>query len=324
MYKMNRSFFAGRFASTVFAVLALASMVFSQSTLRKAIDYDNDQKADLVVYRPSDATWYILKSSGVINIQAFGIANEDYRTPGDFDGDGIGDIAVWRDNNGTWYWISSQNSTFNVIQWGLAGDEPVARDYNGDGRTDLAVVRRSGGIMTWYVFLLGVNGFFSTNFGLDGDFVVPGDFDGDGKFDFAVQRPGATPTSPATYYFSNSEGYTFYEFGQTKDLIAPGDYDGDGKTDLAVVREGDLPTDILQWYIRLSGSSGAVANYGFGLTGTDLLVQNDYDGDGKCDIAVWRNSNGHFYYLNSGSNFAFSDIWWGLANDEPVASYDTH
>jgi hypothetical protein len=166
--------------------------------------------------------------------------------------------------------------------------------------------------------------FYSTNFGLDGDYVVPGDFDGDHKFDFAVGRPGSSPTAPATFYFLNSQGFTYFEYGQTRDLVAPGDYDGDGKTDLALVREGASANDVLTWNIRMSGSNNSVFSVQFGLTGSDNLVQNDYDGDGKCDIAVWRNSNGHFYYLNSGFGFSMSDIWWGLPNDEPVASYDTH
>ena len=323
MLKMIRFSVAGRFGAFALTVLALASIAFGQDSLRKALDYDNDNKADLVVFRPADSTWYILKSSGVINVQAFGIANDDYPTPGDYDGDGIGDIAVWRDTNGTWYRINSSNSTFSVQPWGLAGDEPVARDYDGDGRTDLAVVRKSGGVLTWYVFLLGSNGFFSTAFGLEGDLLAPGDYDGDGKFDFAVQRPGASPTAPGTFYISNSLGYQFFEFGLGKDLVAPGDYDHDGKTDIAVVREGAQTTDILQWFIRLSGSGNAVVNYGFGLTGSDLLAQNDYDGDGKTDVAVWRNTDGRFYILNS-SNFTMSVIWWGLPNDLPVANYDTH
>jgi hypothetical protein len=320
---MNRKSLFGRIAASTLTILALSSIIFSQSTLRKAIDYDNDQRADFAIFRPSNATWYILKSGGVINVQAFGNANADYPTPGDFDGDGKGDISVFRDTNGTWYRINSQTSTFSVQQWGVSGDEPVARDYNGDGRTDLAVVRKSGGVLTWYVFLLGSGGFFSTSFGKDGDFPIPGDYDGDGKFDFAVQRPGATPTSPATFYFSNGQGFNFYQFGQSRDLVAPGDYDKDGKTDVAVVREGATATDGLQWFIRMSGSGGAVANFGFGVTGTDVLAQNDYDGDGKTDIAVWRNTTGRFYVLNS-SNFTMSVINWGQPNDIPVASYDTH
>ncbi len=322
---MNSMSALGRFFASILTFLALTSLVFGQTSLREALDYDKDNKADLVIYRPSDSTWYILKSSGVINVQPFGIANEDYRTPGDFDGDGIGDLAVWRDANGTWYRINSSDGTFRVQSWGLAGDEPVARDYDGDGITDLAVVRDSGGVLTWYVFLLGSNGFFSTPFGLTGDYVIPGDYDGDLSFDFAVMRPGPTLSSPATFYFSNSLGYQFFEFGLSDDLVAPGDYDNDGKTDIALVRGGAAASDLLTWYIRQSGSNNAVATYQFGLTGTDVLVQNDYDGDGKTDIAVWRNTDGRFYWLTSGdNNFTMRVEWWGLPNDIPVASYDTH
>jgi hypothetical protein len=319
---MNRFSIFGRFSFAALTVLSLASLAFGQASLREALDYDNDQRADFVIFRPANSTWYVLKSSGVIAVQPFGIANDDYPTPGDFDGDGIGDIAVWRDTNGTWYRINSSNSTFSVQQWGISGDEPVHRDYDGDGRTDLAVVRDSGGILTWYVFLLGSNGYFSTTFGVHGDLEIPGDYDGDGRFDFAVQRPGATANSPATFFISNSQGFQSFQFGLTKDLVAPGDYDNDGKTDIALVREGATTNDELHWFLRMS-SSGVVKDYTFGVTGTDVLAQNDYDGDGRTDIAIWRNSNGRFYILNS-SNFTMSVISWGQPNDIPVASYDTH
>jgi hypothetical protein len=157
---------------------------------------------------------------------------------------------------------------------------------------------------------------------LSGDYVIPGDYDGDLKFDFAVQRPGPTPDSPATFYFANSLGYYFFEFGLTKDLVAPGDYDDDGKTDVTLVREGTSTSDILTWFIRQS-SNQEVVSWPFGLTGTDVLVQNDYDGDGRTDPAVWRNTDGRFYILFS-SNFSMGVYNWGLPNDIPVASYDTH
>ena len=111
------------------------------------------------------------------------------------------------------------------------------------------------------------------------------------------------------------------QWGQGRDLVAPGDYDGDGKTDIATVHEGATAQDLLQWNIRYSGG-GEFSRF-WGVTGTDLLVQNDYDGDGKCDIAIWRNSDGKFWLLYS-SNGGI-DVWsWGLPNDLPVASYDTH
>ena len=108
----------------------------------------------------------------------------------------------------------------------------------------------------------------------------------------------------------------------SNDLVVPGDYDGDGKTDPAVVREGATPTSNLVWYY-LKSTDGTLGAVSFGITGSDLTAQNDYDGDGKCDVAVWRDSDGSFYILRS-SNNTLSVVQWGTANDFPVAAYDTH
>jgi hypothetical protein len=108
----------------------------------------------------------------------------------------------------------------------------------------------------------------------------------------------------------------------SNDLVVPGDYDGDGKTDISVVREGTTSTSNLVWYILRSSDSGLTA-VSFGITGTDLTVQNDYDGDNKTDIAIWRNSNGTFFVLRS-TDGVLTSAQWGLPNDFPVAAYDTH
>jgi spore coat protein A, manganese oxidase len=108
----------------------------------------------------------------------------------------------------------------------------------------------------------------------------------------------------------------------SNDLVAPGDYDGDGKTDIAVIREGATPDANLVWFI-LQSSNGSVRAVSFGLSGSDLNVQNDYDGDGRTDIAVWRDTNGVFFVLNS-SNGSVRALQWGTSGDFPIASYDTH
>ena len=311
----------------LFACVAILAVTASaQITLRKAVDFDGDGKADFSVFRPGDNTWYIAKSGGGAIYQPFGSWTTDTQTPGDYDGDGKGDISVWRDTNGAWYRLNSLDSTFTAIQFGTFGDEPVARDYDGDGKTDIAVTRNNPaqGTKTWYVLRSTDGGLVGGVYGTDKDWVAPGDYDGDGKFDFAVQRPGANPTDPAVFFIlqSTNNASVAIPWGFSSDFVVPGDYDGDGKTDIAVVREAATENAALSWYIRQSQTL-TLKSAAFGATGSDLNVQNDYDGDGKTDIAVWRDSTVIFYVLRSTTN-TVTGAQWGAPTDFPIASYDTN
>lgn len=61
----------------------------------------------------------------------------------------------------------------------------------------------------------------------------------------------------------------------------------------------------------------------FGAAKTDLPVQNDYDGDGETDTAVWRETDGTFYILKSADN-SVSSTQWGFTSDVPLVVYDSH
>jgi spore coat protein A, manganese oxidase len=309
-------------------IALLASPSLAQLSLRRALDYDGDNRADFSVFRPSTGTWYIQQSTAGFTSAFFGDTNTDFPCPGDYDGDGRGDVCVWRDTNGFFYFIRSSNNTIGAQQWGTAGDEPVSRQWDGDagGRTDFAVVRRSNNQLFWYVLTnpaTGAGQVLSTQWGASGDFVIPGDYDGDGRFDYAVQRPTSTaPNTPSNVFILKSGGgFDLLTYGFGTDFFVPGDYDGDSKTDLAVVRETGSS---LIWYIRNSNNNpnGNVTAVSFGATGTDFTVQNDYDGDGRTDVAVWRETNSTFYIL--GSQSGFRSFPWGISADFPIASYDTH
>lgn len=85
------------------------------------------------------------------------------------------------------------------------------------------------------------------------------------------------------------------------------DYDGDRKTDISIFRPGPG-----QWWIQNSSNLVTTANT-FGIS-TDTIVPADYTGDGKVDIAFYR--NGQWFVLRSedSSFFAFG---FGAAGDIP-------
>jgi hypothetical protein len=87
------------------------------------------------------------------------------------------------------------------------------------------------------------------------------------------------------------------------------DFDGDRRADLTVFRPADGT-----WYTLNSGSGTARVTR-FGLNG-DLPVPEDYDGDGKYDIAVYR--AGTWYRLLSLTN-TFSALNFGVSTDVPTS-----
>ena len=319
-------FFVSIGKSCVVALLALllASPLNAQASLTKALDFDGDGKADYTVFRLEGNLWFTYGSTGAVWVQPMGIASEDFQTPGDFDGDGRADWAVWREQSAFWYILKSSDNTLYGFPWGSPGDEPVARDYDGDGRTDPATARRQNGVIYWWILRSSDYGYDVYHWGLDSDFVAPGDYDGDGKFDVAIQHGGEASGDPAYWYILQSrDGIKVIQFGQTDDTIVPGDYDGDGKTDLAIVREDPDRADGLAWYIMPSSGNGSFYGIPWGIASTDIITQGDYDGDGRTDLATWRDTTGTFWVLYSGTYGALA-VKWGESNDKPIAGYDNH
>jgi FG-GAP-like repeat/Kre9/KNH-like N-terminal Ig-like domain len=114
-----------------------------------------------------------------------------------------------------------------------------------------------------------------------------------------------------------------YSTGPVKVVTAPlplsaGDFDGDTLGDLALYKSnGD-------WAIKTSGS-GYTSSIAKTWGGPDYTpVPGDYDGDGKQDIAVYRESAGQWSILKSSTNYTtVLTINWGGPGYKPMpGDYD--
>ncbi|WNG36806.1 hypothetical protein F0U61_26375 [Archangium violaceum] len=275
------------------------------------LGFDNDNRTDLTVWRPSSAQWFTIFSTGISPGHPFHGVNGDVPVAGDFDGDGIMDRTVWRPSNGYWYVLGSATGTVSLTQqWGTRGDVPISGDFDGDTKSDFAVWRPIDTTGTAYgqvfVIMSSTGERKIINYGPSrGEIPVSGDYDGDGRTDYALWRP-----ADGTWNIISSAtgARTTTQFGQNGDTPLSGDFDGDSKSDLAVFRSGTF-------YV-LQSSTGATSTVTWGSSG-DVVVPGDFDGDDLYDYAVWKPSNGT-WYIKYSSNIASTTQQWGTSGDIPV------
>ncbi len=280
-----------------------------QNKSKTAAEFDGDGRTDISVYRPSEGTWYLNRSTAGFGAIHWGGAAGDVLIPGDYDGDGKADFAIWRPSDdpalADFYILNSNGFTVSGYSHGLTTDIPVVGDYDGDGKADIVVFRPLTG--TWYLFETTTQTTRAAQFGSTGDVPMSMDYNGDGKADLAVFRPSSN-----TWYIAKPTGvpaqnFNSVQFGVAGDILVPADYDGDNKDDVAVFRPSNGT-----WYI-LRSTDGGVSYVQFGASG-DVPVPGDYDGDGKNDVAVYRAGT---WYLNR-STAGFSATAFGLATDTAI------
>jgi hypothetical protein len=271
--------------------------------------------ADLAIWRPSSGAWWVLGGPGSAQTtQGWGMSG-DIPAPGDYDGDGKTDFAIFRPSDGSWWVVNSSTGTgtFALCCWGQSGDISVAGDFDGDGKTDFALFRSSP---TGFWIHRTSDGYsYNVSFGYPGDLPAVADYDGDGKSDVGLYDNA----SQSFIWVSSKDGQTYTQpWGSSGDKPVSADYDGDGKADFATIHI-DPSTSQFTWNIRRSSDGGTTSMAWGDANDGDIPVPNDYDGDGKVDIAIWRNSDGNWWINQSSAGVRVQS--WGMSGDIPVPAY---
>jgi hypothetical protein len=215
-----------------------------------------------------------------------------------------------------------------VVNFGLPGDNPpLVGDYDGDGKADPAVYRCppiSGQCFFYYLGSLnnpsGAITFIPFGNSSNNPQPIAGDYDGDGKFDFTVAIESGSNLVWVTLKSSNFS-VDWNTFGLITDQTIPRmDYDGDGKIDLAIARPvvNGSQTNYQIWIRKSSDGSAEVVT--FGLI-DDQPAFGDYDGDGRTDLAIWREGTPSGFWIRYSGSGNVLFYQFGSVGDFPTNAW---
>lgn len=190
-------------------------------------DITGDGRAELIVFRPSNGTWYIRSWNPLKSYLPIAWGQKgDIPVPLDYNGDGKAELTVYRrradDASLSHWYIRNWNKTSTDITWGEVSDTPIARDMDEDGRDDLLVYR--GGTGEWWIRYSATDTFKTIQWGLWGD--IPLTYrDSLGRWNIAVWRPSNYKFYTRNIHTGNTAET---QWGEPGDIPRFGDTDGNG------------------------------------------------------------------------------------------------
>lgn len=248
-------------------------------------------------------------------------------TRGDFDGNGISDILFQNladSANPLGAWMNADKTQWN----GALGPAPKsdwtvygAYDFTGSGVCD--IMFRSKRADTQYAVGYYEDGdvtqFRTMGWGVTAEWELAdvGDFNGSGRADILWKN---SSNGYLGLWMDGTDQWVALpasNLGSGQSLIGMGDVSGDGKDDILINSNGVLG----YWDITgiLDGTSSTPEWNAFGIhvgNEWETIGCADFDGNGKADIVLWRDSDGYVgTYMNCDVN-DFRGIYPGASKDE--------
>lgn len=288
-------------------------------------DFDGDGDVDILLIAPSsaDRKLRLMKNNGsgtftLGNPMSNGSFSLISTAASDANTDGRADFLVWRGSS-VEFQYGQADGTFvsspplsGVIDPGSDVYPPV--DFNADGRLDVVVV----GNLNYQVYLRNADGTYtSQNYPRDissgpRKFLYFEDFTGDGKADLYDANPNAR--------LFNVLGEDVLEISDNvceSTYVVPRILDFDGSTFPELVN-WNAATGQWSYGNALFGPTQTtpITTFQWGVTG-DIPAPGDFDGDGKTDRTIFRNTDGYWYTLLSATG-AWQVFKFGLPGDIAV------